>query len=107
MPAPASLARQAQTSCFVVTSLPDEQVRVVASLPCYSSENVDQQRGMGVFQRSIRGLQLLNAVGYGQPGSGLHLDLVYNPNGVFLAPPQSKLQVLLHGTRTCTCLPEG
>lgn len=76
--------------------LPDflakHQVRVVASLPCYSSENVDQQRGMGVFQRSIRGLQLLNAVGYGQPGSGLHLDLVYNPNGVFLAPPQSKLQ---------------
>ncbi|KAK9794624.1 hypothetical protein WJX73_000891 [Symbiochloris irregularis] len=76
--------------------LPDflarHQVRVVASLPCYSTTNVDEQRGSGVFQRSITGLQLLNAVGYGQPGSGLHLDLVYNPNGAFLAPPQDALQ---------------
>ena len=68
-------------------------MRVVASLPCYSNENVDQQRGFGVFQRSIAGLRLLNAAGYGQPSSGLQLDLVYNPNGAFLAPPQAKLQV--------------
>ena len=69
------------------------QVRVVASLPCYTGENVDQQRGSGVFRRSILGLQLLNAAGYGQPGSPLQLDLVYNPNGTFLAPPQAQLQV--------------
>jgi hypothetical protein len=69
------------------------QVHVVASMPCYSPTNVDQQRGHGVFDRSIQGLQALNAVGYGQPGTGLQLDLVYNPNGIFLAPPQSKLEV--------------
>lgn len=69
------------------------QVHVVASMPCYSPTNVDQQRGHGVFDRSIKGLQALNAVGYGQPGTGLQLDLVYNPNGIFLAPPQSKLEV--------------
>ncbi|KAI7837484.1 hypothetical protein COHA_008675 [Chlorella ohadii] len=62
--------------------LADHQVRVVASLPCYSAENVNTQRGGG----------MLNAAGYGQPGSGLHLDLVYNPGGAFLAPPQSKLE---------------
>ena len=71
------------------------QVQVVASLPCYSSTNVDEQRGSGVFQRSIQGLQLLNAAGYGQPGTGLMLDLVYNPNGVFLAPPTIQLEVRL------------
>ena len=69
------------------------QVRIVASLPCYSEQNVDQQRGSGVFQRSIRGLQMLNEAGYGQPGTGLHLDLVYNPNGIFLAPQQNTLEV--------------
>ncbi|KAL4443396.1 hypothetical protein ABPG75_011133 [Micractinium tetrahymenae] len=72
--------------------LADNRVRVVASLPCYSPENVNKQRGGGVFERSIKGLQMLNALGYGQPGSGLQLDLVYNPGGVFLAPPQSKLE---------------
>ena len=69
------------------------QVRIVASLPCYSEQNVDQQRGSGVFQRSIQGLQMLNEAGYGQPGTGLHLDLVYNPNGIFLAPQQNTLEV--------------
>eukprot|EP00879_Flechtneria_rotunda_P029583 GHRR01032006.1.p1 GENE.GHRR01032006.1~~GHRR01032006.1.p1 ORF type:complete len:478 (+),score=123.98 GHRR01032006.1:211-1434(+) len=68
------------------------RVRVVASLPCYGSDNVDKQRGRGVFDRSIQGLRLLNAVGYGQPGSDLLLDLVYNPAGAFLAPPKQKLQ---------------
>ena len=65
----------------------------MASLPCYTGENVDDQRGSGVFRRSILALQLLNAAGYGQPGSRLQLDLVYNPNGTFLAPPQAQLQV--------------
>ena len=69
------------------------QVRIVASMPCYSENNVNEQRGRGVFQRSIEGLQALNRVGYGQPGTGLLLDLVYNPNGAFLAPPTSALQV--------------
>lgn len=69
------------------------QVRVVASLPCYSSKNVNEQRGGGVFERSIRGLQLLNEAGYGREESPLVLDLVYNPNGAFLAPSQSTLQV--------------
>ena len=69
------------------------QVRIVASLPCYTGENVDDQRGSGVFRRSILALQLLNAAGYGQPGSHLQLDLVYNPTGTFLAPPQAQLQV--------------
>lgn len=72
--------------------LKEHKIRVVASLPCYSKSNVDSQRGGGVFERSIRGLQNLCDVGYGVPGSGLVLDLVYNPNGVFLAPPQSALE---------------
>eukprot|EP00775_Hariotina_reticulata_P010741 gene10742-10897_t len=72
--------------------LAQHRVRVVASLPCYGADNVDKQRGRGVFDRSIQGLKALNAVGYGQPGTGLVLDLVYNPGGAFLAPPQDKLQ---------------
>ena len=72
--------------------LAKHRVRVVASLPCYSKSNVDAQRGGGVFARSIAGLQQLNALGYGVPGTGLVLDLVYNPNGVFLAPPQASLE---------------
>jgi uncharacterized membrane protein YgcG len=69
-----------------------KQVRVVASLPCYGEKNVDQQRGAGVFDRSIRALQLLNEKGYGKEGTGMELDLVYNPGGPFLAPPQGKLE---------------
>jgi len=64
----------------------------VASMPCYSQKNVDAQRGKGVFERSIAGLQQLNAVGYGLPDSGLLLDLVYNPGGAFLPPSQHKLE---------------
>ena len=67
-------------------------VRVVASLPCYLEDNVDRQRGVGVFARSIAGLQQLNALGYGQPGSGLELDLVFNPQGPSLPPPQAQLE---------------
>lgn len=72
--------------------LAQHKVRVVASLPCYSASNVDKQRGNGVFERSIEGLKLLNAVGYGVEGSGLALDLVYNPGGASLAPNQAKLE---------------
>ena len=72
--------------------LAEHQVEVVASLPCYSADNVDRQRGTGVFDKSIAGLQRLNALGYGQPGSGLVLNLVYNPQGPVLPPPQAKLE---------------
>ena len=68
------------------------RVKVVASLPCYSKENVDKQRGRGVFDKSIRGLQLLNRLGYATPGSGLELDLVYNPLGDFLPPEEKGLE---------------
>lgn len=70
-----------------------QQVHIIASLPCYTAENVDRQRGRGVFDRSIRALQLLNRLGYGQPGSGLHLDLVFNPGGASLPPPQQALEL--------------
>jgi len=68
------------------------QVELVCSLPCYSQENVDKQRGKGTFDSSIRALQLLNAIGYGQADSGLLLNLVYNPVGPHLPPPQTKLE---------------
>jgi len=67
-------------------------VTVVASLPCYSGANVDRQRGSGVFERSIAGLRALNALGYGQPVSGLDLHLVFNPQGPTLPPPQDRLE---------------
>lgn len=72
--------------------LRDHQVDVIASLPCYTAENVDKQRGHGVFERSIRALRLLNQAGYGRPGSGLNLDLVFNPGGASLPPPQEALE---------------
>lgn len=72
--------------------LADQRVHVSASLPCYSRDNVDKQRGDGVFVRSIQGLQMLNELGYGQPGSELELNLVYNPQGPNLPPPQAALQ---------------
>ena len=72
--------------------LADQQITVIASLPCYTEDNVDAQRGDGVFQRSIKGLQMLNKLGYGQDESGLALNLVYNPTGPFLPPPQNTLQ---------------
>ena len=69
-----------------------EGVTVVASLPCYLEDNVDRQRGQGVFERSIQGLQQLNGLGYGQPGSGRELHLVFNPQGPSLPPPQEGLE---------------
>ena len=68
------------------------QVHVVSSLPCYTQDNVDGQRGDGVYADSIRALKMLNAVGYGHPNSGLRLDLVYNPGGASLPGPQAGLQ---------------
>ena len=67
-------------------------VEIVASLPCYLEQNVDRQRGKGTFDASIRGLQRLNALGYGQADSGLALNLVYNPQGPTLPPPQAPLE---------------
>ena len=72
--------------------LADQQVDVVASLPCYLEDNVDAQRGSGVFERSIRGLKMLNELGYGRDGSSLRLDLVFNPTGPSLPPDQAKLE---------------
>ena len=72
--------------------LAGEGVAVVASLPCYLEDNVDRQRGEGVFAASLAGLRQLNALGYGQPGSGLDLHLVYNPQGARLPPPQADLE---------------
>ena len=74
--------------------LATQQVEIVASLPCYSLANVDKQRGEGVFDKSILALQKLNALGYGRKGSGLTLNLVYNPQGASLPPDQAKLQAI-------------
>ncbi|MDF3128338.1 arsenosugar biosynthesis radical SAM protein ArsS [Kiritimatiellaeota bacterium B1221] len=73
--------------------LRDQQVEIVASMPCYSPENVNAQRGNGVFDESIEALQLLNRLGYGVE-EGLPLNLVYNPNGAFLPPDQEQLEAV-------------
>ena len=72
--------------------LAGQGVEITASLPCYSPANVDRQRGDGVFDRSIAGLRQLNALGYGDQASGLVLNLVYNPQGAVLPPPQGPLE---------------
>lgn len=69
-----------------------QQVNIIASLPCYIAENVDQQRGEGTYSESIAVLKKLNALGYGMAGSSLKLDLVYNPSGASLPPPQAQLE---------------
>jgi radical SAM/Cys-rich protein len=93
------------------------EVHVVASLPCYTAGNVDKQRGRGVFDASIEALQRLNALGYGRTESPLRLDLVYNPLGPSLPPPQAKLEadyreelgrlfgIEFHGLLTITNMP--
>ena len=70
----------------------DQEVQLVCWMPCYTAENVDRQRGQGVFDRSIEALRLLNRLGYGCAGSPLTLNLVYNPLGAFLPPPQPTLE---------------
>ncbi len=79
---------QADLAAFLAS----EQVEVTASMPCYLEDNVDRQRGSGVFATSIRALQRLNALGYGHDGSGLVLNLVYNPQEASLPPPQAALE---------------
>ena len=79
---------QQDTAAFLAAN----RVKVVASLPCYIKDNVDRQRGDGTFEASLKGLQLLNNLGYGQAGSGLSLDLVFNPQGAELPPPQQALE---------------
>jgi len=74
------------------TFLSENKVKVVASLPCYLKDNVDNQRGDGTFETSLKALRLLNSLGYAQPGSGLQLDLVFNPQGPRLPPPQQALE---------------
>jgi radical SAM/Cys-rich protein len=71
--------------------LAEHQVEIVASMPCYSPDNVNAQRGDGVFDASIKALQLLNSLGYGTDPK-LPLHLVYNPNGAFLPGPQVELE---------------
>jgi radical SAM/Cys-rich protein len=68
------------------------QVEVVASLPCYLRENVEQQRGRGVYEKSIHGIRRLNKLGYGSTDPSLVLNLVYNPVGAHLPPPQPQLE---------------
>jgi radical SAM/Cys-rich protein len=73
--------------------LADNGVEIIASLPCYLEDNVDRQRGRGVYQASIQALQQLNDAGYGNGNSGLLLNLVYNPIGPVLPPCQSDLEI--------------
>jgi radical SAM/Cys-rich protein len=70
----------------------EKGVTVISSLPCYTAENTDKQRGDGVFHKSLEALRLLNARGYGRPGSGLEIHLVYNPLGAYLPGPQEQLE---------------
>jgi len=72
--------------------LADQRVEIVASLPCYTEELVDRQRGKGVYEKSIRAIRMLNDRGYARQGSGLVLNLVYNPQGPTLPPAQEKLE---------------
>ncbi len=68
------------------------KIEVVSSLPFYTQDRTDRQRGNGVFENSIKGLQMLNEIGYGKEGTGLALNLVYNPAGAFLPPSQQALE---------------
>ncbi len=76
----------------LVAFLAAHLVEVVASLPCYLQENVDAQRGKGAYENSITAIKKLNRAGYGQDGSGLTLNFVFNPAGASLPPPQSTLE---------------
>ncbi len=72
--------------------LAQHQVEIIASLPCYSKDNVDKQRGQGTFGKSVEALKKLNSLGYGRGDAGLVLNLVYNPVGIYLPPAQDKLE---------------
>ncbi len=77
---------------YLANFLANHKVIITASLPCYLEENVDKQRGKGVFEKSIIGLKLLNSLGYGKKNTNLLLNLVYNPSGPNLPPEQNKLE---------------
>ncbi len=77
---------------YLAEFLAEKNVQITASLPCYETDNVDKQRGKGVFETSIEALQKLNGLGYGVPGSDLILNLVFNPQGPSLPPEQSELE---------------
>ncbi|CAD6880553.1 Radical SAM domain-containing protein [Methylomonas albis] len=77
---------------FLADFLAEHRVEIVASLPCYLQENVDKQRGKGVFKDSLAALQRLNRLGYGQLDSGLELNLVFNPQDAVLPPDQQQLE---------------
>ncbi len=72
--------------------LAENEVQIVASLPCYMEDNVDGQRGKGVYRKSMEALKRLNKLGYGETGGNLTLTLVYNPTGPYLPPPQKSLE---------------
>src|SRR5262245_57023469 len=72
--------------------LRQNRVELMCSLPCYTEANVDLQRGKGTFELSIRALQMLSRLGYGHAGTGLQLNLIYNPLGASLPPPQASLE---------------
>lgn len=103
-----ALGRQVVDRCnLTVLLLPSQRdlaeflaahrVRVVASLPYHRAAQTDAQRGDGVFARSIEALRKLNALGYGEPGSGLELDLMFNPAGAFLPPKQAAIEQQFRG----------
>jgi radical SAM/Cys-rich protein len=72
--------------------LREHKVQIIASLPCYTKGNVEKQRGNGVFDKSIRAIKTLNQLGYSKSGTGLELNLVYNPLGAYLPSAQEKLE---------------
>ena len=72
--------------------LADQGVEIIASLPCYTEELVDRQRGKGVYEKSIRAIKQLNRLGYAMLGTGLSLNLVYNPQGPALPSEQASLE---------------
>ena len=80
-----------ETSCEILEFYKKHKVHIIASMPCYTEENVNKQRGNGVFEKSIKVLKLLNKLGYGV-SKDLTLDLVYNPGGAFLPGDQSMLE---------------
>jgi radical SAM/Cys-rich protein len=80
------------TQADLVEFLATHRVEIIASLPSYRASQTDAQRGDGIFEKSIKALRLLNRHGYGQPNSGLVLNLVYNPAGAFLPPKQAAIE---------------
>jgi radical SAM/Cys-rich protein len=84
-----ALFQQADT---LISVLKDHKICIVASFPSLNAAQAESLRGQGVFQTSINGLQKLNSIGYGMPDTGLELDLVVNPSGAFLPPPQGNLE---------------